>query len=379
MSTSAQPEGPPSPGTGHGPSPAPRRSLPGRPPPPRDVRWAFWLGVAAIVVGLVGSVATSMSNPVDTLQQTLQRNSGTRLGVDPFTSPTVVTILYVGGVVFAVVFLVVRVFLLTRMRGGANWARVVLSVLFAMGVVGVGLTAVIPGTSVSLSGIVRISGIAEVVLEAGMVVLMFRSAPRSYFTAPRPAGVGGPPLAPGSPPAPQRVWAPPVTAQPVLLARERYVSWPHRMASGLIDYGVPIVVFLVVYVPFTQGSPRVLRGGSGALIMLSVIAVCLGYQVWNSAIRQGRTGQSLGKSFAGTKLVDERSGRPLGAGHAFGRLLAHFLDSLMLYLGWLLPLVDRRRQTIADKLADSIVLAHDDEPDGWSSGRGGLNGMVVAL
>ena len=130
---------------------------------------------------------------------------------------------------------------------------------------------------------------------------------------------------------------------------------------------------------YTQGSPRVLRGGSGALIMLSVIAVCLGYQVWNSAIRQGRTGQSLGKSLAGTKLVDEHSGRPLGPGRAFGRLLAHFLDSLVCYLGWLLPLVDRRRQTIADKLADSIVLAHDDEPDGWSSGRGGLSGMVVAL
>ena len=105
---------------------------------------------------------------------------------------------------------------------------------------------------------------------------------------------------------------------------------------------------------YTQGSPRVLRGGSGALIMLSVIAVCVGYQVWNSAIRQGRAGQSLGKSFAGTKLVDECSGRPLGPGRAFGRLLAHFLDSLLCYLGWLLPLVDRRRQTIADKLADSV-------------------------
>jgi len=227
------------------------------------VRWAFWLGVAAIVVGLVGSVATSMSNPVDTLQQALQRNSGARRGVDPFASSTVVTILYVGGVVFAVVFLVVRVFVLTRMRGGANWARVVLSVLFGMGVFGVGLTAVIPGTSVSLSGVARISGVVEVVLEAGMVVLMFRSAARSYFTAPRPAGVGGPLFAPGLPPAPPRVWAPPVTQQPVLLARERYVSWPRRMASGLIDYGVPIVVFLVVYVPFTEGRPRVLRGGSG--------------------------------------------------------------------------------------------------------------------
>jgi len=102
----------------------------------------------------------------------------------------------------------------------------------------------------------------------------------------------------------------------------------------------------------------------------SVIAVCVGYQVWNSAIRQGRAGQGLGKPFAGTKVVDERSGRPLGAGRAFGRLLAHFLGSLLLYLGWLLPLVDRRCQTIADKLADSSVLAHDDEPDGWSGGRG---------
>lgn len=314
------------------------------------------------MVGLVGTVATSLSDPVDTLQQALQRNNGARRGFDPFASPTVVTVLYVGGLVFAAAFLVVRVFVLTQMRAGANWARVVLTVLFGLGVFGIALTEVIPDTGVS--GLARISGIVEVVLEAGMVVLMFRPAARTYFTSPRPAGVGGQPLTPGSPPAPQRVWAPPVTL--VLLARERYVSWPHRMASGLIDYGLPIVVFLVVYVPFAQGSPRVLRGGSGALIMLSVIAVCVGYQVWNSAIRQGRTGQSLGKSLVGTKLVDERSGRPLGAGRAFGRLLAHFLDSLLCYLGWLLPLVDQRRQTIADKLADSIVLAHDDEPDGWS-------------
>lgn len=143
-------------------------------------------------------------------------------------------------------------------------------------------------------------------------------------------------------------------------SQHQYTSWGRRACGGLVDYGPPTVLFLAVYLPFGFGVPSVMGGTSGLVIMLSVIAVCLAYQVLNSALRQGRTGQSLGKSVTGTVLVDATTLRPLGVPRAFGRLVAHLVDSLLLYLGWLLPLVDRRHQTLADMVVDSVVLAADD-------------------
>jgi len=132
------------------------------------------------------------------------------------------------------------------------------------------------------------------------------------------------------------------------------------VVGGLIDYGLPTLIFFVFYVPFGNGAFG-MGATRGALIMLAVIAVLIVFQIGNSAILQGRTGQSLGKQATKTRLVDEWTGRHLGAGTAFGRLLAHLLDSVACYLGWLLPLLDRsKHQTFADKITHSIVV-HADE------------------
>ena len=40
----------------------------------------------------------------------------------------------------------------------------------------------------------------------------------------------------------------------------------------------------------------------------------------------------------------------------FVRIIAHFLDSLACYIGWLWPLWDDKRQTFADKVCGSIVV-----------------------
>lgn len=70
---------------------------------------------------------------------------------------------------------------------------------------------------------------------------------------------------------------------------------------------------------------------------------------------EGTTGQSPGKAMQGTRLVNQR-GELLGSGQAIGRKFLHILDSLVCLLGWLLPLVDNKRQTIADKVVDSYVV-----------------------
>ena len=41
------------------------------------------------------------------------------------------------------------------------------------------------------------------------------------------------------------------------------------------------------------------------------------------------------------------------------RTIAHIVDSIICYIGWLFPLWDPKRQTIADKLVKTVV--HKDD------------------
>jgi hypothetical protein len=50
-------------------------------------------------------------------------------------------------------------------------------------------------------------------------------------------------------------------------------------------------------------------------------------------------------------------GQPMGGGMAFVRDLAHIIDALPCYIGYLFPLWDARRQTFADKIMSTVVLS----------------------
>ena len=56
------------------------------------------------------------------------------------------------------------------------------------------------------------------------------------------------------------------------------------------------------------------------------------------------------------KLIGEQTGQPIGAGMSFVRQLAHIVDSLLCYLGYLWPLWDRKRQTFSDKIMSTVVI-----------------------
>lgn len=82
----------------------------------------------------------------------------------------------------------------------------------------------------------------------------------------------------------------------------------------------------------------------------------LGYLYWGYLGHlEGVTGQTPGKAIQGTRLVNE-NGELLGSGAGIGRKFLHILDFLVCGLGFLLPLVDAKRQTIADKVINSYVV-----------------------
>jgi uncharacterized RDD family membrane protein YckC len=88
------------------------------------------------------------------------------------------------------------------------------------------------------------------------------------------------------------------------------------------------------------------------LFILAAIAVT-GYNRWFQA---GKTGQSWGKRVLGISLISEQTGQPIGAGMAFVRDICHIVDSIICDIGYLFPLWDAKRQTLADKIMRTVVV-----------------------
>ena len=90
-------------------------------------------------------------------------------------------------------------------------------------------------------------------------------------------------------------------------------------------------------------------------LLLSVL-VGLGYMVWNYGYKQGTTGSSIGKAIMKFRVISEKTGQPIGFGRSVLRQIAHVLDSLVCFLGYLFPLWDAKRQTFADKIMTTVCV-----------------------
>jgi uncharacterized RDD family membrane protein YckC len=193
--------------------------------------------------------------------------------------------------------------------------------------------------------------------------------PPPGYGPPQPGGYGPP--QPGYGP-PQPGYGQPVAPQPGYgyAATPPYASWGRRVGGYLVD----ALLGSLVAIPLWIGYIWMIAGGettttdgtvsfenndvSPAAIILILLGglLALAFGIWNIFIRQGRTGQTIGKGVVGIKLVGESTGQPIGAGMAFVRQIVHILDSLACYLGWLWPLWDGKRQTFADKIMSTIVI-----------------------
>ena len=120
-------------------------------------------------------------------------------------------------------------------------------------------------------------------------------------------------------------------------------EWPQRAIGGLIDFVAPIVVLSVVAMLDS--------------FVLSTV-VWLASLAWYAYIGylNGTTGQSLGHQVAGVKVVSEQTGELIGAGSGILRTICHILDSLICYIGWLFPLWDAKKDTLADKVMRTSVI-----------------------
>ncbi len=162
------------------------------------------------------------------------------------------------------------------------------------------------------------------------------------------------PAPPGS--APGNYWGSASCAGSSCYPDRPYAGWGPRAVAFLLDMLAGWGLFvLALIIGGTFGSVT-RNAAAGGAIAAALAGAALTRFVLDRYLRAGRTGQSLGKRVAGIWLVDERTGQPIGAARAFARDLAHLVDGLTCYIGYLMPLWDARRQTFADKIAHTVVV-----------------------
>lgn len=138
-------------------------------------------------------------------------------------------------------------------------------------------------------------------------------------------------------------------------------DWPKRVIATLVDAVVYIAGYIVLAIV------GVILGAVSDVLAALVVGV--GYLALTAyalyiAFMTGQRGASPGKRLTGLKVVKLADGQVIGGGMGIVRQIAHFVDSICL-IGYLFPLWDPMRQTLADKIIGTVVLS-DQEKEPFS-------------
>lgn len=132
-------------------------------------------------------------------------------------------------------------------------------------------------------------------------------------------------------------------------------DWGTRALATLIDWAAStaLVIAGVILAVIVAAISSAL-----GILLAFVVYLAAGALGFYFAYMNGACGQSPGKKIMGIKVVSEETGRVIGGGLGIVRALAHFVDAIILYIGFLLPLWDPKRQTLADKIMKTVVLSN---------------------
>jgi len=199
--------------------------------------------------------------------------------------------------------------------------------------------------------------------------------PGGYPPPPPPGGYPSPPHQGGYPPPPPGApgYPPPPPPPGTALPKEAYTPWFTRVLGYVIDI-IPaaVVIGIGAGIAFGTADNQCTSNGGGQydygvyctsnmtvfgmIVYILAYLIVFAYWIWNWGYRQGTTGQSIGKSVMKFKVISEKTGQPIGFGLSVVRQIAHVVDSIVCYIGWLFPLWDAKRQTLADKIMSTICV-----------------------
>ncbi|HYN34784.1 MAG TPA: RDD family protein, partial [Ilumatobacteraceae bacterium] len=204
--------------------------------------------------------------------------------------------------------------------------------------------------------------------------------PPGFGSSPPPLQAGTPPMVPPPPPYGAVATAPgypPSYFQQTMVGGER-AGFGTRLGAWLLDgllYGLLSLVFVIPgtvvffsafsnceWNEISENSSELLcppGEPNGGAIAGGIVLILIGilFTAFLYVRAMGKTGQTWGAKIVGVKVIDERTGAPIGFGRALGRsLFANIFSSSIFYLGYLWMLWDDKKQTWQDKVVNSVVV-----------------------
>ncbi|HEY3776326.1 MAG TPA: RDD family protein [Solirubrobacteraceae bacterium] len=136
----------------------------------------------------------------------------------------------------------------------------------------------------------------------------------------------------------------PIPVRPEPMRPTRADWWP-RFAAAMIDSLIVGLVWGLLISALHFGSDRVL-----ALLVTAA---------YFTILEGGPGGAGVGKRALGLRVVDQRTGGPIGYPRAFVRWLIQICSALICFLGYFWMLWDPDKQCWHDKLAGDVVVHTD--------------------
>jgi len=137
--------------------------------------------------------------------------------------------------------------------------------------------------------------------------------------------------------------------------KREYANVLTRFGAILLD-GLVLVPF---YIPFFILSAFIEESydPSAIIIFLYVLTILsmIVFGIWNTIVRMGKTGQSLGRKFLNIAVLN-KYGKPIGIGQAVLReIIGRWISGLVCYIGYLNAFWDKDKQMWHDKMASCYV------------------------
>ncbi len=146
-----------------------------------------------------------------------------------------------------------------------------------------------------------------------------------------------------------------------------YASFGARVGAWLIDWVITSLIDAIVLVPLHAVHQTATTNGSHSSLLSrytvtnqgALLAVLIVF-IYTTALIGSARGQSVGMMALGVRAVDAASAAPIGHARALARGVFEYLLFVLLFAPWILdmlfPLWDSRRQTLHDKVTNTVVI-----------------------
>ena len=143
-------------------------------------------------------------------------------------------------------------------------------------------------------------------------------------------------------------------------SRPEYANVLTRFGALLLD----AIILIPFYIPIFMVIPTDPYGPeptSGDLMVLFILLIAmLVFAIWNTIVRMGKTGQSLGRKFLNIAVLNSNL-QPIGVGNAALReIIGRWISGLVCYIGYLNAFWDKDKQMWHDKMANCYVFYVED-------------------